>query len=117
VFLFGHGLLLLLYASLITAATHSASVIFAVVLLGGYYAATDGVVVALASEFLPVGLRGSGLALLATATSVSRLVASISFGWIWTMWGRETAIVLFGVALGLGVTITAVAFQRDKSHG
>ena len=38
-------------------------------LLGGYYAATDGVLAALASGILPSAPRGSGLALLATATA------------------------------------------------
>jgi hypothetical protein len=116
VFLSGHGLLLVLYALLIVAGTNSASVLVAVVMLGAYYAATDGVVVALASGFLPLSLRGSGLALLTTATSVSRLVASISFGWIWTMWGREPAIVIFGVALTFGLTATAVTLRDGNSR-
>ena len=114
VFLFGHGLLLVLYVWLITAGMHSGSVAFAVVLLGAYYAATDGVVVALASGFVPVGLRGSGLALITTAASVSRLVASIFFGWLWTMWGRETAVVIFALALGFALVAAAMAFRGGK---
>jgi len=116
VFLAGHGLLLVLYASLLTAATHSASVVLAVILLGAYYATTDGVVVAMASGLLPVNLRGSGLALLTTATSLSRLVASIAFGWLWTIWGRETAIILFTLALGLGVAAAAMAFRGGSAN-
>jgi MFS family permease len=116
VFLCGHGLLLALYVWLIVAGGNSASVVLAVVLLGAYYATTDGVVVALASRFVPVTLRGSGIALLTTATSVSRLVASIAFGWIWTMSGRETAIIGFGAALAVAVTATAIAL-RDGNSG
>ena len=54
------------------------------ILLGTYYAATDGVLMALASATVPEHLRGSGLALLVTATSLAKLVASIAFGALWT---------------------------------
>ena len=43
-------------------------------LLGAYYAATDGVLMALASAVVPDELRASGLALLVTATSIARLL-------------------------------------------
>jgi hypothetical protein len=84
--------------------------------LGAYYAATDGVVVALASGLLPVSLRGSGLALLTTATSMARLGAAISFGWIWTMWGREAAIIVFGVALAFCLTAIALTLRGGNSR-
>ena len=59
-------------------------------LLGGYYAATDGVLMALASAVVPEELRGSGLALVRTVTSVARLVASVAFGALWTVWGSTS---------------------------
>ena len=49
-------------------------------LLGAYYAATDGVLMALGSAVVPDEVRGSGLALLGSATSVARLFASVAFG-------------------------------------
>ena len=67
------------------------------VLLGLYYAATDGVLMALASATLPPSLRGSGLALLVTSTSLGRLMASILFGMLWTWYDVETAIAVFAV--------------------
>lgn len=115
VFLIGHGFLLLVYASLVTASPQTTSVLAAVVLLGAYYAATDGVVAAMASGLLPVALRGSGLALVITATSVSRMAASMVFGWLWTTLGRDTAIVSFAVALILGIPIAAMAFRGKWS--
>jgi MFS family permease len=114
VFLFGHLILLILYVSLFASMAHAASVVLAVALLGAYYAATDGVLVALASGILPTRLRGSGLALLTTTTSLARLVASIAFGWAWTVWGRQTAVVAFGVALTFAVTIAAAALRRGN---
>ena len=102
VFLPGHLILLILYVSLLAASAHTASVFLAVVLLGAYYAATDGVVVALASGILPTGLRGSGLALLTTATSLSRLVASIAFGWVWTNSGAVNTVATLTRSTGPG---------------
>ena len=65
-------------------------------LLGLYYAAYDGVL--MATRTLPPSLRGSGLALLVTATSIGRLLASVLFGIIWTWSDVETAIAVFAVA-------------------
>ena len=70
------------------------------VLVGAYYAATDGVLMALASSTVPAHLRGSGLALLVTATSLAKLVASIAFGALWTAFDAETAVIAFAVGLG-----------------
>ena len=89
-------------------------------LLGAYYACTDGVLVAMASAFLPAGLRASGLALLATATGVARFLASVSFGAAWDWWSFEVALVLFVVGLGIAMLLALRAlFRLDGSseHG
>ena len=51
-----------------------------VIALGAYYAATDGVLMALASSMLPEASRATGLSLIVSATSIGRLFASIAFG-------------------------------------
>jgi MFS family permease len=111
-FLLGHGVLLLLYAAVMAPASHVGVVFLAVALLGAYYAATDGVVVALASGILPASLRGSGLALLTTAISVAKLMASIAFGWIWTHWSSGRAIVTFELAMAGTIAAAAIAVGR-----
>jgi len=68
-------------------------------LLGTYYAATDGVLMAMGSKYVPEELRGSGLALLGTATSITRLLASVLFGVLWTWLGLEVALTLFATGL------------------
>jgi len=113
-FLLGHGVLLLLYGMLLTATDGVAGVALVLALLGAYYALTDGVVAALASGMLPATLRGSGLALLSTATSASRLIASIAFGWLWMSVGRSTTIAIFGAALAIGIGASAFAFRSVK---
>ena len=47
---------------------------FALGLLGAYYAATDGVLMAMTSAVLPESLRTSGLGVLTTVTSLGRLI-------------------------------------------
>ena len=87
-------------------------------LLGGHYALTDGVLMALASGLLPRSRRGSGLALLTTATSLSRLLASVLFGTLWTRYGVGTAIPVFLVALGAAIGVAAVVLRgaRGADH-
>ena len=78
-----------------------------------YYAATDGVLMALGSTVVPEEVRGSGLALLRTATSLARLVASIAFGALWTLWGIDVALaVLRRRARRRGGALAAVVLAR-----
>src|SRR5204863_6603772 len=80
VFVGGYVLLLLVYVSLLLPVEGSFGVFPSLLMLGAYYAATDGVLMALASANLPVELRTSGLALLTTSTGSARLLSSIFFG-------------------------------------
>ena len=99
IFILGHVALLLVYALLFAPRGGMIVPLLVVALLGAYYAATDGVLMALASTVVPAGQRGSGLALVATATSLGRMGAAIGFGFVWTMWSRELAIGSFALAL------------------
>ena len=89
VYLGGYGLLVPVYACLWFSGIGPAGVILCVALLGAFYAATDGVLAAMASAILPDEARGTGLAALLTATSTGRLVASVVFGTIWTGSGTD----------------------------
>ncbi|MER5380501.1 MFS transporter [Streptomyces sp. NPDC002688] len=102
VFLTGHGALLLAYALLLTS-WHGTALPYAVLLLhGGFYAATDGVLMAAASDSVPKELRSSGLALVQTGQALARFVCSLGFGAAWTAWGDRTALTASAVALALG---------------
>lgn len=101
IFLAGHGALLLAYALLLTS-WHGTALPYAVLLLhGGFYAATDGVLMAVASESVPEELRSSGLALVQTGQALARFVCSLGFGAAWTAWGDRTALTASTVALAL----------------
>jgi MFS family permease len=108
-FIMGHALLLILYAVLLVPRLAGLGPVVCVALLGGYYATTDGVLAALGSAALPAEVRGTGLALLATGTSLGRVFASVVFGLVWTEWGTRAALIFFAVALGAGML---VAFKQ-----
>ena len=112
VLLAGYVLLLGVYAVLLAPIGGWALLLSALGLLGAYYAATDGVLMALGSAIVPAEVRGSGLALLRTVTSLARLVASIAFGALWTFADLETAIVCFCGALVVAIALAAIALVR-----
>ena len=114
VFVSGHALLLAVYGALLAPLDGLVLLGATLGLLGAYYAATDGVLVALASAVVPPELRGSGLALLRTCTSIGRLLASIAFGGLWTVWGMDAAIACFGGALAAATALAALLLVRTR---
>ncbi|GHJ98490.1 MFS transporter [Streptomyces sp. Y2F8-2] len=101
IFLAGHAALLLAYALLLTS-WHTAALPYAVLALhGGFYAATDGVLMAAASGSVPEELRSSGLALVQTGQALARFACSLGFGAVWTVWGDRTALTASAVALAV----------------
>lgn len=99
VFMAGHAVLLT--ACLAAAGILAISPWLTPLLLGVYYASTDGVLAALASTRLPPARLGTGLALLGTATSLARLVASLTVGALWALAGPRPAILAMASALAL----------------
>jgi MFS family permease len=116
VFLAGYAVLVPVYASLMLPAAGIATLPVYLLLIGCYYAATDGVLMALASGFLPEKLRGSGLSLLVTATSLMKLLASVTLGALWAWLGLETALFVFAVGLIVAMSVSAVMLARLKEH-
>ena len=114
-FLVGYGLLAGAYLAAMESGTGVPGVAACLVLLGAHYALTDGVLMAFASGRLPPERRGSGLALLTTATSLARLLASVLFGVLWTRYGVETAVPVFLIGLGTAIAI-AVVVLRDAGR-
>lgn len=103
-FLLGHGALLTAYLTLLAPAGPAVAVLV-LVLLGVFYAATDGVLMALAAPALPAHGRASGLAVLQTGQALARLVGAAGFGAAWTWWGPRPALA--AAALALAVALTA----------
>jgi MFS family permease len=115
VMLCGYGLLLGVYATLLGPSTGVAGMLVALFMLGAYYAATDGVLMAFGAGQISEDLRGSGLALLGTAVSASRLVASVLFGALWTLLGIQTALAVFAGGLVIAILVAAVALRGSRA--
>ncbi|MEU6670290.1 MFS transporter [Streptomyces sp. NPDC046727] len=99
VFLAGHGALLAVYVLLLTS-WHGPGLPYLVLALhGGFYAATDGVLMAAASDSVPQTLRSSGLAVVQTGQALTRFACSLLFGAAWTVWGDRAALAGAAVAL------------------
>jgi MFS family permease len=112
VFVGGHVLLLAAYTALLLPSLGSLALFAYLGVFGAYYAATDGVLMAVASGRLPESLRATGMGVLVTFTSLGRLAGAIAFGALWTVAGLETAVIIFGAALALGIVGAAVALRR-----
>ena len=114
VMLGGYVLLLGVYVTLLGPSTGIAGLFIALFMLGAYYAATDGVLMALASAVLPADLRASGLALLTTATGLARLLAAVLFGALWVTIGLEAAVAVFGAVLVAALAVSALTLARGR---
>ncbi len=101
----GYAAMMAIYLALRSALPAMALVAVIVVLLGAFYAATDGVFAALASAELPVDRRASGLALVSAGNDLGRMVASVIFGWQWSRGATHTAIIPFQIGLPIMVMI------------
>jgi len=117
VFVAGYALLLLVYGVLLLPSAGIAGLVVALAALGAYYAATDGVLQAIASAVLPDNLRASGLALLVTAVSLAKLVSSVAFGLVWTLGGLETATAAFVVGLVVALLAAAAILRHAPTVG
>ncbi|MFD7259016.1 MFS transporter [Streptomyces sp. NPDC059874] len=76
-------------------------------LYGLFYAATDGVLMALAGPVLPEHLRTTGIALIQTGQALAYLVSSVLFGVAWQLWGPVTASRCAAAVAVLAVVATA----------
>lgn len=94
----GYAAMLLLYVVLASGLPSIAVGVTAVILLGVFYAATDGVFAALASAVLPEERRAGGLAAVSTANDIGRMIASVVFGLLWSS-GAAGAFIYFQIGL------------------
>ncbi|MFD6434891.1 MFS transporter [Streptomyces venezuelae] len=117
-FLAGHVALLGGYVLLLAPTDGWPLLIGVLLLLGVFYAATDGVLMALVAPVVAQERRASGMAVLQTGQALARLVAAAGFGAAWTLWGVQTALTCAVLALTAAVAGAAVLLpQSDTSSG
>ena len=115
VFVGGYLIMGGVYALLLFPSTGFIGATLAIVGLGAYYAATEGVLMALAGRLLAPAVCATGLAVLTTCTSLARLFSSVLFGSLWTAGDVSAAIGVFGAALAVALVIAIVALSRVEN--
>jgi MFS family permease len=112
----GHALLLAVYAVLLMSSLGYGLLILCLIALGGYFAATEGVMTALAGAVLPAQLQASGIGMLITVVSIGRLLSSLAFGALWLGVGLENAVVFFGAGLAIAMALAAPLLVRAQGE-
>jgi hypothetical protein len=88
------------------------------VLLGTFYAATDGVLAAVVGLLSPSHGAASGIAAAQTVVAVARLIASTGFGLLWYAIGSQGAMWIVAGGLALALPLAALLLRRaDKAVG
>jgi MFS family permease len=114
VFLAGHLALLGVYALLLGPLTGVGLLVTVLGLHGAFYAATDGVLMALVAPTLPAGAAATGLAYVQTAQAVARLGSGVLIGAGWTLLGPNAAVGAAMAGLSLALGGAASVLRRDN---
>ncbi|HEV8570719.1 MAG TPA: MFS transporter [Actinoplanes sp.] len=114
VFLGGYGALVAVYLLLASPWGGPPALVLVLVLYGGFYAATDGVLMALAGPLLPPALRTTGLALVQSGQAVAYLISSVLFGLAWQWWGAGGAIRAAVVAAAVTLAGSGLLLTRAR---
>ena len=112
VLVLGHLALVGAYLCSVLPTSTVAATIGTLVLLGTFYAATDGVIAAVAGRLVPVQARSSGIAAAQTVVALARMLASAGFGLLWLLLGPATAMVSVAALLVLAVLVAATRVGR-----
>lgn len=89
--------------------------ILVTLLIGLFYGATDGVLIAALAKECPRQYLTSGLALYTTLLSLAKFLSSLFYGWIWQTYGTTIAFVCFTLGLAL-CSLVSIYFWNNKSN-
>ncbi|SDJ04242.1 MFS transporter [Nonomuraea jiangxiensis] len=87
-------------------------VLLVLALHGAFYAATDGVLMAVAGTVFPAELRTTGMALVQSGQAAAYVVSSLLFGLAWQSWGTGAACLAAAAAAVLALPLMAVLLRR-----
>lgn len=111
VFVGGHLGLLAAYVVAALAIDDLVAMLLCLAFLGAFYAATDGVLAALAADLTTPETRATGIAAAQTVVALSRFGSAALFGVLWFAVGRETALVVAAVVLAAAIFAAAIALR------
>ncbi|MDT5043830.1 MAG: hypothetical protein QOE51_4815, partial [Actinoplanes sp.] len=114
VFLGGYLALLGVYLLLASPWTGVPLMIVVLATYGCFYAATDGVLMALAGPLLPAALRTTGIALIQSGQALAYLVSSVLFGIAWQQGGARGAITAAAVIGALTLAGSGLLLSRAR---
>ncbi|MFJ7069089.1 MFS transporter [Streptomyces sp. NPDC101115] len=110
----GYAALVLVYV-LLDGPLHGTPLLVAVLgLYGLFYAATEGVLMALAGPVLPERLRTTGIALVQSGQALAYLGSSALFGVAWQLWGSGTAVLVAAAVAVAAALATVLLLGLDK---
>ena len=112
VLILGHLGLLAAYALALVPAGGVGPTLGCLALLGAFYAATDGVLAAVAGTLVDPSVRASAIAAAQTVVAVCRMVASAAFGALWYTVGRTESLLVVAVLLAVALPICLVVVTR-----
>lgn len=108
----GHLALVGAYLCSVLPTSTAAATVGTLALLGTFYAATDGVIAALAGRLVPVQARTSGIAAAQTVVALARMLASAGFGLLWLLLGPATAMMVVASLLAMAILAAASQVRR-----
>jgi MFS family permease len=112
VLVLGHLALVGAYACAVLPVKGAVATVVTLFLLGAFYAATDGVLAAVAARTVPAAVRATGIAAAQTVVAVGRLVASATFGLLWFTVGPSRALLYVGGVLLVLIPVALVVLTR-----
>ena len=93
-----------------------AAIVAVLVCLGVFYAATDGVLMALAGPLLPESLRTTGLALVQSGQALAYLASSVLFGLVWSYWDNTVALVAAALTAMAALVSTRILLREASNE-
>ena len=115
-FVLGHGLLLAAYVSATLPITGAAITIVCLMLLGAYYAATDGILSVLATQFTTSETRATAIAAAQTVVAIARSISAAGFGILWFAIGREWSMTVVSIGIAIAIPIVAVILRGARRY-
>jgi MFS family permease len=109
VFVAGNAAMLAVYVVLLAPLPAAAVLVLALALHGVYYAATNGVLMALVTPSLPASLRTSGMAIVQSGTAAASFVSSVAAGVLWSWRGATFTLAVFVVGLTIALALVGTA--------
>jgi MFS family permease len=107
VLIIGHLGLLGAYVIAALPVADIAATLLCLVFLGAFYAATDGVLAALAAQLTTPETRATGIAAAQTVVAVARFIGATGFGILWFVLGRENSLLVVALLLVIAIPLAA----------